>query len=167
VALRSRLSAATETVQEFFLAADEKYLEGQRLVAGGDARAGIYLMGYAAEMLLKNTCFRFNRATLASDIESRLPPARSRGKVLIPAIRDEFYHSLRFWAMLLQATRADQGRSWVDAEFALEFERCTERLYNNWWVEMRYRRNLARPEEARQVMSDVGWIRAHLTTLWS
>ncbi len=167
MALRGRLSVITETIQEFNLAADEKYREGQHLVAGGDLGAGIYLLGYAAEMILKNAYFRFTGAGLGDATQPRLAPARSVGGRLIPAIRDEFYHSLRFWAMLLQAVRTDQGRPWADTEFVLEFERCTERLYNSWWVEMRYRCNQANPDEALQVLSDVGWLRTHLTILWS
>lgn len=170
MALRSRLSALPETVQEFDLAATEKYLEGQRLIVAGDAGAGIYLLGYAAEMLLKNAYFRFTGASLADEVGLRLAPARAAGRGsngLIPSISDESYHSLRFWAMLLQAMRSQQGRSWMDMEFTLEFERCSERLYNNWWVEMRYRRNLAVPKEALQVLSDVSWLRTHQTTLWS
>ena len=118
-------------------------------------------------MLLKSAYFRFTGAALADEVEPRLAPARRAGARLIPLVRDESYHSLRFWAMLLQASRTDQGQPWADVEFVLDFERCTERLYNNWWVEMRYRCNLANSEEALQVLNDVGWLRTHLTTLWS
>lgn len=172
MALRNRLSVIAETVQEFNLAANEKYLEGQNLVVQGDIGAGIYLLGYAAEMLLKNAYFRFTGAALADEIGPRLAPARSVGRGqqvagLIPHIPHESYHSLRFWAMLLQASRLVQSRPWPDTEFALKFERCTESLYNNWWVEMRYRCDLASPEEALQVLNDVAWLRTYQTTLWS
>lgn len=172
MSLRSRLSIIPETVQEFELAAAEKYSEGQRLIVAGNTGAGIYLLGYAAEMTLKNAYFRFTGAGLADEVGPRLAPARRAGRGpggsgLIPAIPDEFYHSLRFWAMLLQAARAAQSRSWTDNGFTLEFERCTERLYNQWWVEMRYRRDAATLNEALQVLSDVGWLRTHFVALWS
>ena len=172
------VKSAAGTVQEFDFAISEKLLEGQRLLVAGNANGGVYLLGYAAEMLLKTAYFRFTGAGLGDEVGPRLAPARRAGKGqrgdgitpdipgLVPDIPDEFYHSLRFWAMLLQAQRAEQGQSWADIEFTLEFERCTERLYNNWWVEMRYRRSLAKPEEALQVLSDVGWLRTHQTTLW-
>lgn len=171
MSLRSRLENTPETVQEFGLAAVEKYSEGQRLITGNPG-AGIYLLGYAAEMLLKNAYFRFTGASLSDEVGPRLGPAKTAGRDrhgdgLIPNNEHEAHHSLRFWAMLLQAKRAEQGQSWVDIDFTLEFERCTERLYNNWWVEMRYRRDLATPNEALQVLSDVGWLRAHFMDLWS
>jgi hypothetical protein len=151
---------------------NEKYAEGQRLIATGDFSAGIYLLGYAAEMLLKNAYFRFTGASLLDEVEPRLSPAKTAGRDkngngLIPNISCESYHSLRFWAMLLQAKRIQQGRPWPDSRFTLEFERCTESLHNNWWVEMRYRRSVAKPEESLQILSDVGWLRTHQTVLWS
>ena len=177
MSLRSRLSTVPETIQEFDLAAAERYSEGQQLIVAGNTGAGIYILGYAAEMTLKNAYFRFTGAGLADEVEPRLAPARSAGRGLnsnnlftpglIPLIKDESYHSLRFWAMLLQETRGAQGRAWADNEFTLEFERCTERLYNQWWVEMRYRRDLATQNEALQVLGDVGWLRTHFITLWS
>ena len=177
MSLRNRLSTIPETVQGFDLAASEKYLEGQQLIVAENAGAGIYLLGYAAEMTLKNAYFRFTGAGLVDEVEPRLAPARSAGRGsnsnnlfipgLIPAIRDESYHSLRFWAMLLQETRVAQNQAWADSEFTLEFERCTERLYHYWWVEMRYRRDLATLNEALQVLSDVGWLRTHFVDLWS
>lgn len=172
MSLRSQLAGKVETLQEFSLAAAEKYDEGQRLIAENDFGAGIYLLGYAAEMILKNAYFRFTGAAVSDEIGPRLFPAKAAGDDrhgggLIPGISPESFHSLRFWAMLLQSSRANQKRLWTDVEFVLEFERCTERLYNNWWVEMRYRTDLANHQQALQVLSDVGWLRNHQTTLWS
>lgn len=172
MSLRSQLAGRVETLQEFSLAAAEKYDEGQRLIAGTDFGAGIYLLGYTAEIILKNAYFRFTGAALSDEVRPRLFPAKAagddrQGGGLIPGIPCESFHSLRFWAMLLQATRVNQGRLWADIEFVLEFERCTERLYNNWWVEMRYRVDLANTQQALQVLSDVGWLRNHQTVLWS
>ena len=172
MALRSRLSVLPETVQEFDLAIAERYSEGQRLIIAGSASGGVYLLGYVAEMLLKNAYFRFTGARLSDEVGPRLGPAKAAGRDrygngLIPNIDHEAYHSLRFWAMLLQAKRTEQEQSWANIDFTLEFERCTERLYNNWWVEMRYRRSLAKPEEALQALNDVGWLRTNQRTLWS
>ncbi len=115
MSLRSQLASKAETLQEFSIAAAEKYDEGQRLIAENDFGAGIYLLGYAAKMILKNAYFRFTGAAVSDEIGPRLFPAKAAGDDrhrggLIPGISPESFHSLRFWAMLLQATRANQRR---------------------------------------------------------
>jgi hypothetical protein len=96
MSLRGSLDLVPETVQEFDIAASEKLTSGQALIVAGDSGAAIYLLGYSAEMLLKNAYFRLTGAALADEIESRLKPARSsaKGSHMIPNISDESYYSL-------------------------------------------------------------------------
>lgn len=56
-----------ETIGGFETAAEERYWDGiEMLTSPGPHRAaGIYLIGYAAEMLLKTASFRFNGSTPA------------------------------------------------------------------------------------------------------
>ena len=165
MSLRSRLSATAETVQEFEIALREKYQEGQGLIAGGNNGAGIYLLGYSAEMLLKNAYFRLTGAIITDEVEARLSPTRKAGKVALEGISDESYHSLRFWAMLLQHERTFQGL--LPLPFEQEFELRTERLYSNWWVEMRYRHDLSFIADAIDVVDDVGWLLNNYVALWT
>jgi len=102
--LRQRLEAVPETVQEFDLAAAQKNREGAALVAAGYNGAGIYLLGYSAEMLLKNAYFRYTGASWADRVGPRLGSALTAGRILIPLVPHEGYHSLRFWASLLRET---------------------------------------------------------------
>ena len=94
--LRQRLEAVPETVQEFDLAAAQKYREGTALIAAGYNGAGVYLLGYSAEMLLKNAYFRYTGASWADRIQPRLGLALAAGRILIPLVPHEAYHSLRF-----------------------------------------------------------------------
>ena len=48
MALRPRLQPILETVQEFELAAEEKYWAGLELMTRGDALTGIYILGYVS-----------------------------------------------------------------------------------------------------------------------
>ena len=57
MALRPRLQPTLETIQEFELAAEERYWAGLELMTRGDALTDIYILGYVAEMLLKNSYF--------------------------------------------------------------------------------------------------------------
>ena len=68
--------------------------------------------------------------------------------------------------MLIQSVRLGKGQP-LAADISLPFEVCTERLYNTWWIGMRYRTNQSRPDEALQVLHDVSWLRANQIKLWS
>jgi len=163
--LRRRLEAVPETVQEFELAAGQKYQEGVVLAAGGYAGAGTYLLGYSAEMLLKSAYFRYTGARPADLVQPRLAAALTAGRRYIPPVPHEAYHSLRFWSLLLREVRRQQNRplpAAVDASFVSR----TRRLYQSWWIGMRYRRDQATSLEAGSVYSDVTWLRDNYIALW-
>ena len=163
--LRLRLEAVAETVQEFELAAAQKYQEGAALIAAGYEGAGIYLLGYSAEMLLKNAYFHYTGARPADLTQPRLGAALSAGRRYIPLISHEAYHSLRFWSLLLREVRRHEKRPLppaVDAPFVSR----TRRLYQNWWIGMRYHQEYSVSREAGSVYSDVTWLRDNYTALW-
>ena len=56
--IRSLIQSVPETIQGFEAAAEEKYEDGFNLLAFISPGNGVYLMGYAAEMLLKSAYFR-------------------------------------------------------------------------------------------------------------
>ncbi|HWL94516.1 MAG TPA: hypothetical protein VNT79_13405 [Phycisphaerae bacterium] len=60
--LRYRILSTPETVQDLVLASDQKYWEGIELLLAGRRGAGIYLLGFAAEMILKAAVFRIDGA---------------------------------------------------------------------------------------------------------
>ncbi len=61
MSLVARLSI-DETVEEMMKAADARLAEGEALVDGGYSDAGIYLLGYVAEMVLKTAYCRVDPA---------------------------------------------------------------------------------------------------------
>jgi hypothetical protein len=165
--LRGRLELIAETVQEFEETAEETYQEGKFLLhKKNHHNAGIYLIGSAAEMWLKCAYFRLEGATLTDLIAPRLGPARSRGNRLTPPVDYENYHSLKFWARLIEAERAASSRTALSVA-APDFSRCIQTLYDIWWIEMRYRRKQAAVSEAEEVRTWVSWIRANYELFWS
>ena len=163
--LRRRLEAVPETVQEFDLASAQKYREGTALVVAGHSGAGIYLLGYSADMLLKNAYFRFTGASAIDRVQPRLAPALAAGRFSIPAVPHESYHSLRFWTLLLRDVRRRQRRpltALVDASFTAR----TRRLHQTAWIGMRYRQDQATVQEAQSAQSDVAWLHRHYAELW-
>lgn len=163
--LRYRLEQQQETLLSFELAANARYLEGHNLMFRGYGGAGMYLMGYSAEMLLKSAYFRYSGAQPSDRILALLAPAQQTAKRLIPGVSPEGNHSLRYWALLLRAKRSRQNDPLpgsIDAAFVSR----TRRLYQNWWVGMRYRPDLSQPMENLSVLDDMDWLRANYEKLW-
>jgi hypothetical protein len=166
VPLRTLLEADKETVQDLVLAAEERYWEGLELMLQGRIDAGIYLMGYTSEMLLKTACFFFDGARPADLTKDRLSPTRRLGASRFPAVKDEFFHSLKFWATALEHKRATAGRPLAPPLLAA-LHAAVGRLYDIWWVEMRYRPRRATPADSLALYEDVSWMRANHMALWS
>lgn len=163
--LRQRLEAIPETIQEFEFAAREKAQEGRALISAGYNGAGIYLLGFSAEMLLKTAYFRCTGAGWFDRIQPRLGLALTAARILVPYVPHESYHSLRFWASLLRETRRHRHKALpplLDAQFVSR----TRRLHQNCWIGLRYRRDQATLLEAATVQEDVAWLQRNYLSLW-
>jgi len=158
VALRYRIRLQPETAQDLALASDEKYWEGLELLVIGRRGAGIYLLGYSLEMMLKNACLVADGARPADAAHARFEPMRRRFRERMTGIRHESWHSVWFWVHLLRIVRTHHGRPLEPLVDAGLVQRA-RRIYANWAVEMRYKPDQALREEADQVYNDVTWIR--------
>lgn len=156
--LRFRVKSNPETVQDFALASDEKYWEGISLLVSGRRSAGIYLLGYAAEMILKNACFLTEGARPFDYVGARLAPIRSWARKNLPGVPDESYHSLWFWGRVLRKKRMLLGRP-LSRRLDSSLAQRTHRLYGLWIVDMRYKPDEALEREAESVHEDVTWLR--------
>ena len=134
-------------------------------MAAGRDGGGIYLMGYCAEMWLKIACFRVEGAMPADVAGPYFGPARQFMRVRYPTIPWESYPSLIFWMYLLRERRRAQGRPLPEA-VDWQLVRRVRRLYQVWWVEMRYRPDQSQPMDVRAVYDEVTWLRDHYVALW-
>jgi len=164
--LRRLLDTMPETVADFALAAEARYWDGCQLITQGHALGGIYLLGYAAEMLLKHACFRTDRGRPADPAGGFFGPVRAWMRVRYPSVDRESYHSLLFWAHYLRGKRRDIGRPLPD-ELDWELTRRVRRLYSTWSVDLRYRDWTVGTAEAAVVYDDVTWLRDTRIRLWS
>jgi hypothetical protein len=160
--LRHRILSIPETVQDLSLAADEKYWEGIELLVAGRRGAGIYLLGYTVEMLLKNACFLIDGARPGDPVAPRLGPIRSWARIWLPRIRYESYHSLWFWVHVLRKKRVMAGRG-LPLHVNGPLLQRVRRVYGIWVVDMRYKPDQALQREAESVYDDVTWIRDRRT----
>ncbi len=156
--LRQRLEAVAETLRDFSLAAEERYQEGVELATAGHAAAGIYLLGYAAEMWLKVASFRFDGAVGNDLISPRLAPAKNWLKIRAPHMKPENFHSLAFWVSYLFTRRAAAAHR-LPTTLSGELLHRVRRIYLIWWIEMRYRPDQALSDEVTRVYRDVTWLR--------
>ncbi len=170
LSFRTELEGIPETVQELVLAAEERYWEAFELLVQARDFAAIYLSGYCAEMLLKTATFRFDGALPGDLVEPRLGPAKTFGKAKFPTIGHESYHSLIFWSELLLSKRSDAGRP-LSADLLTDLRLRVNRMYQSWWVSMRYRTAgsiVASPQPvALTILADVDWLLKHHSELWS
>lgn len=120
--------ANPETLQDFELAAQDRYWEGLELLLAGRDAGGVYLLGYTAEMLLKLASFRLESVKPTDTIKPRLAPVRNWMKQTCPGIDYEGFDSLVFWATYLRAKRRQQGRP-LDPLTESQLAQRTRRLY--------------------------------------
>jgi hypothetical protein len=165
MALRFRLSTIPETLQDFELSARQKYWAGLELMASGHEATGVYVLGYVAEMLLKNACFRFDGGRPGDPVGPYMGPARRWMGVYYPLIDSEAYHSVWFWAVLLRHKRRRAGRS-LDVGIDQALLHHVRHVYRNWWVSMRYRSDAPQPVELQAVYNGITWLLDHYALLW-
>ncbi len=166
MSFRARLEEVDETVHELEFASEARYAEGVLLLTDEATRtASVYLLGYAAEMLLKTAYFRFEGASSSDRVGPLLETAKIKARNLNVIAERENYHSLRFWSQLLLATRNYEARD-LPKRIADNLTLHTTTLYENWWVEMRYRRLAANDTEILAVKKSVEWLRNRYDGLW-
>jgi hypothetical protein len=163
--LVQRLSPV-ESIQNLEQAAEQRFWEGLELAQDGYGQAGIYLVGYAIEMLLKAGYYRFEGA-LATDLaDGYFGRAKAAGQMfgILPA----FWlsgHGLGFWQQLLCLARINAGRPLAMAvEQALVD--AVAAISDNWRVEMRYQLVTPTVAEVNEVFINAEWVRENYDKLW-
>lgn len=153
-----------------FLAANARYQEGLALLNAGYLDGGIYLLGYAAEMILKTSFCRIDRtAPNYVTVQSRFGVAeghwrREKGSLPFPP---GYQHSLIFWETVLPLERVARGKPMLGVMVSQTLSGCVRDVAENWAVKMRYQPNVATVQEADSVRSAVTWLHDNQRSLWS
>lgn len=163
--LDDRVRKGRGLLQDFELAAEERFLDAQELLARGHGTGATYLTGYVAEMLLKNAVFLFDGARSSDLIFPRLAPVKKWAAKTLPGLPCTSYHDVWFWAHVLRKKRVDKGRPLPDL-LAQNLIRVTYRLSRAWSVELRYFGFEVPIDSARRSLEDVAWIKKSYTHLW-
>jgi hypothetical protein len=161
-----------ETVGDMEFAADQRYLEGLELMIQGRLWAGVYLMGYSAEISLKTACFfHLPQVTAASSVAALRWQCKNQFESAYPTINYNSGHGVNWWSRVLCDLRYAESQKLQSARldfgslFKQEIQFRSDRLYNNWWVEMRYRNSAVSNSDLYDVFDDVSWLRTNYLLL--
>lgn len=162
--------AFPETLAQMTSAALERFAEGEALIERGFWDAGIYLLGYAAEMILKTSYCRIDPSVPSSlPVETKFGVARNqwRTRYLSAPLPNQYKHSLIFWEAVIPIERAAQAKPALPVLAASRLSRCVRVISDEWDVRMRYQPLQATPDEARRVLIATRWLTANQSRFWS
>ena len=165
--LLSRL-AFPETVGDMLQASQARFEEGLVLIDAGHLDGGIYLLGYAAEMILKVAFCRMDTTVRPTvTVRSSFPDAVQCWRALFATPpRNGYEHNLIFWEAVLPQGRADQHKPPLGIVVAYTLSQCIKVVSDNWDVKMRYQPRMATGAEADEVRLAVVWLHDNQTSLW-
>ena len=166
--IRNDLNQVRETIGEFELAAEARFQEGSDLVLHSKTRyAGVYILGYSAEMFLKCSVFRFMSMKTDDLIRDCLTDKDRylKKNQILPQAPHENNHSLRYWSEILL-----KMRDWEDKRLVKTLETDllfhSEAIYDNWWVEMRYKSIEIKGADTETMRQSCAWMSYHYDRLW-
>jgi hypothetical protein len=163
MALLNRLPT-NHTVRGFRTAARLRYSEAERLANAGDRLAGVYLCGYAAEMLLKAAFFRLqgkqpNDPITIHDLRIAMQQAQSMYQK-----KWHNLHDLGGWAALLTDERRRLGIAYPP-RLSRVLNAQVKRIQQNWREDLRYHSNRPYLGEMRATFEGVAWLSSQFHSL--
>ncbi len=153
-----------DTIRQFRLAAEARYLDGFAAALEGQWAGAIYLWGYVAEMLAKSGYFRhigFPEDDLITNNDRKA--ARTRGKALEIEWPDANWgHNVRAWLELLVRVRdLEPGKGYTPPEFGRQVTARGLVIEQYWSVELRYHGRVADAAAVAAVGTAVEWLLEH------
>jgi hypothetical protein len=131
--LATRFQQIPETIAVMEKAALSRFREGEFLVRSGRFDSGIYLLGYAAEMLLKTAYCRIDPQVRRNFlVAARLTPARRYWRTTFGDSPSG--HDILFLALSIEDDRPRQGKPLWPVATARLFNTTIDRIAENWTV---------------------------------
>lgn len=146
------------TTRQFRAAARQRFAEAKRADMAGDGLIGIYLCGYAAEMLLKAAYFRLAGKKPSDPITmSDLRNAKGYANTKLGIGWSGNLHDLRGWSGLLVEERKVRGAPYLPS-FSTGLNQRITNLHSNWREDLRYSTNRPRHGEVSATVQAVAWL---------
>ncbi len=155
-----------DSIESFQAAANVRFADGVEAARAERRTASIYLLGYAAEMLIKAAYFTaigFSRTQVIQfgDLND------ARNRAILPPYNITWpnvgkFHNVRAWCDYLVAYRSHSpGIPYADPGFGGEIKRRGLQIEPIWRETLRYHNNLAYPHEVERMRSAVAWLVRH------
>lgn len=166
MALLTRMTTR-DTWSEMESAALHRYFDGLQLATSERDRftGALYVLGYAAEMLVKTAYYRFRGVGPSADVTRELNGMRDRAVALGLLWRGN-KHNLESLAALLVLERMAQGSA-MDPVFAAQFQARISGVAAHWSEVLRYKGVVTLESELAEVFGSVDWLLANHAHLWS
>ncbi len=159
--LRQIVLASPETLSDMLLAAEDRYLDAEELLARHRFDGCVYLLGFSAEMWLKAACMRLRGLRPPAEVWSALVALKSFMRQIAPHVVFAGYHDLSFYVRCIEAIRLQQGRP-LPSDLLRELHATiVGGLYEEWIVDMRYRRSGTTEPRAWRSLQRAWWIKSN------
>jgi len=156
-------------VQDYWLAAQERYEDALAEWLEDRHWCAVYLLGYVAEMILKHAFYRLvvTAAGCPAPILEKAPPYRPTPAATIGGEKMGNGHNLLFWAEALLQQRPPALGPMPGGDPL--FRARVMDLHKDWSEAMRYRASSAGAPalDVLTFMSDVDWLRDNAVKFWS
>jgi len=163
--LRDLIKASPESASDMLLAADDRYLEAEELLVQQQFDGCVYLLGYAAEMWLKVACLRLRSIGVNVPVKAALGPLKSWMRQVAPHVAFTDFHDLAYLVTIVEQLRKDQGRPLPLRAIAELQSHIINGLYQEWIVDMRYRRSALTAADAWTALFNTWWLKQNWPTL--
>ncbi|MBX9622870.1 MAG: hypothetical protein K2X82_03560 [Gemmataceae bacterium] len=163
--LAHRVGNRPHTVRAFRAAAGARYRDGVALAEADRPLGAVYVLGYAAEMLLKAAYFRLRGWGPRTPITfPHLTAARDRAVNALGVPWTDRLHDLDGWAGLLVAERAHLGRP-LPARLRRRLTAEVRLIYSHWRESLRYHDARPYAAEVAGTRAAAGWLFRHFRYL--
>jgi hypothetical protein len=163
--IRQIIQASPETLSDMLLAAEDRYQDAEELLAQRRFDGCVYLLGFAAEMWLKAVCMRLRALGPAAPVLPALAALRGVMRQIAPAVSFANYHDLSFYVGCIEVLRSQQGRPLTSNIQSELHSKMVGDFYDEWIVDMRYRRLGLIEQQAWQSLESAWWIKSNWVQL--
>ena len=165
--LRAHVEANPETLSDFLLAADDRYREAEKLLEAEEYDGCVYLLGYAVEIWLKSSCLRLRKVGPTDRVLDALSALKGVMEMIAPRVPCPKYwrHDLSYFVECMHHLRTRAKRPLSPAVEQELRQQISSGLYEEWAVEMRYRRSALTAFDAWKAFKNARWMKKNWVKL--
>jgi len=144
------------------LAAKDRCRDAEELFLRQRFDGCVYLLGFAAEMWLKIVCMTLNPlgSKFDDDVMTAMKKLKQSMRQRTPAVKCKDFHDLEFFVRCIEELRLRKGDPLPPPRQTELRSRMIQGIYEEWIVDMRYRRSNLTEVDAQSALENVWWIQS-------